>query len=273
MTLAVAARFPWPELLDSLPEPVKAILQMFPRHQPSPAILMTADSRWSYFNGSNLTRVDNGGVKIGLIHEHAIGAFAGDVAAGQRALGGLRAAFVDNSVETVDPQEIFRSVWRNHGRRDGQLSVCLGLIDAVNTARLFRYDLSDDFAGKEIAGIEALGAPEAITEFTSRLSDEVKRWTSEPASLAVALHPEHWSTIIATTVWRICHQAVQRTVGGPIQSAILTTMGAEGRALWLVDPGDDEPQARRVSLTPEEVEEFYERQREHGWRGRSAIRT
>jgi len=273
VTLAVAARFPWPELLDSLPEPVKAILQTFPRHQPSPAILMTADSRWSYFDGSNLTHVDDGGVKIGLIHEHAIGAFAGDVAAGQRALGGLRAALVDNSVETVDPQEIFRSVWRDHGRRNGQLSVCLGLIDGVNTARLFRYDSSDNFTGKEIAGIEALGAEVAIAEFNSRLSDEVKRWMSGPASLAVALHPEHWSTIIATIVWRICHQAVERTVGGPIHSAILTTRGAEGRALWLADPSEDEPKARKVSLTDEEVEAFYERQRKRGWRGHSAVRT
>ena len=115
MTLAVAVKFPWPGFYDSLPAQVRAVMDAFPERRPSPAVLMSADSRWSWPNGTT----DDGGVKIARVDSHAAATYCGNTEAGERVLGLLAEAFRAvrgyGGQGTAAPTAVLEREGRTHG--------------------------------------------------------------------------------------------------------------------------------------------------------------
>ena len=219
---------------------------------------MAADSRWTYRIGQDF---DDGGVKLAALSSHAVAIYAGNAVAGEKAFAQLWADFQRaRAGGTADPERILRAVWHQHRHQGGGLHVCLGFIDQAGEPHLFRFDHESDFRPMTVSGVEAPGFGRDY--FLERLHEEVSKEMSTPLSeKPLALSAEHWSMIINRLVWETAERKADSTVGGPILGAIITKTGAQGRSLYSVNFGTDPLTVNRLSLSPSDVVDFYERQR------------
>jgi hypothetical protein len=247
-----------------MPEKIQRILQVHPQFRPAPAILLAADSRWSYEVGKDF---DDGGVKLTRVDSHVAAVYSGNTIAGETAFAQLTAAFRQarraGTDGLVEPERILQHVWRKHAHQGGGLHLCLGgFFGATSEPIALRFDHEANFRATPVEAVASLGWPDACDFFLQRLEEEVSNEMSVPLSeKALALSAEHWWGLIARLVAEACEEKVHASVGGRILGAIVTREGAQGRSLYRIDTRADKPEAERLSLAPDEVESFYNRQK------------
>lgn len=258
MTLAVAARFPWPGLVDTWPEDLRKIMDTVPGFRPQPGIVMVADSRWTFpVRGT----YEDGAVKLTRVTPSALAVYAGDTATGPRAIGRLTDEL--ESLARATPAKVARlarqslqSAWRQYAIQDSALQVLLGLYDGDSGFHLWRYSHDDGFLPRESDGIGTIGSDAGRIAFWEELRAQVRRKVDIPLSQApFRADLEEWGTIIAIAVHQTCRGQLDRTVGGPMLIGQITETGAHGRSLHVVDKGAPFA-SEQVTLTWEQVDAF-----------------
>ncbi len=267
MTLAVAIPFPWPEYEARLPGYIKGAIAAIPGMEIPRAVIMAADSRWTYRTGIDY---DDGGVKIVALGSAAAGMYAGNTRAGQLALGRLGDAIRKGEAgklrRPTDPEGILRAVWKQNRHFGGGLQVCFAFFDANGDSHVFRFDSVDDFKPVECEGIVTLGWSEECEFFRRRLGEEVNKRLSEEylRANAISLSYEEWAIISAVMIREAGEISASATVGGPPLIAVLTANGVEGRSIHAADTSEPRPEFKRLTLAEEQVSRFYERQKKRG---------
>ena len=264
LTLAAIAQYPR-DFVDAIPEKIRRLLQVYPQFRPTPAILLIADSRWSWKIGEDY---DDGGVKLVSLDSHVGAIYAGSVAAGENALAQLTAAFREARVAGthayVEPERILREVWRRHRHPNDVLQLCLGgFLGSAAEPVAFRFDSISQFRAQPIQGIEAIGWPDAIVYFLRRLAEDLGRESAmDLTEKALALTPDHWCTKLGLLLLETAASEeanLRKTAGDSIQAAIITPSGMEGRSLSRISFQRDQPDVRQLTLSDQEVTAFYKR--------------
>lgn len=258
VTLAVAARFPWPGLVDSWPEDLRKVVDTFPRFRPRPGMVMVADSRWTF---PKRGAYEDGAVKLARVSPNALAVYSGDTEIGPRGIGRMTEE-VEALVGASSPKiariarQSLQSAWRQYALEDSALQVLLGIHHKDSGFHLWRYSHDDGFLPRESDGIETIGSDAGRIAFWEELHAQVRRKVGTPLSQApFRADLEEWGTIIAIAVHQTCRSQLDRTVGGPMLVGQITETGVQGRSLHVVEKG--EPSAsEQVTLTWEQVDAF-----------------
>ena len=267
MTLAVAVPFPWPEYLNAIPGSVVRAATLIPGFRFQPAVIMAADSRWTYRTGIDY---DDGGIKVAYLGSHALGMYAGNTRAGQLALGRLRHGIERRQAgrqrRPVDPRSVLRAVWKQCSHLGGTLQFCFAFFDANGNHHVFRFDSTEDFAPIEMDGVVTLGWSDECDFFRRRLNEELRARLSEERmqTHGISFSFEEWAIMAGILVREACEAQASGTVGGRPLIAVLTPAGVEGRSIHAADTRQDNPKFEQLTLTEEQIDKFYERQRQRG---------
>lgn len=259
MTLAVAIPFPWPSFVEALPEHIRRIA-LAPGVRFERSILMAADSRWTYKIG---TDYDDGGVKLAALGSHEAGVYAGNVRAGELAFAriakALRRRRGGRQRRPVDLQGILRTVWHQQPDQRGGLQFCVGLADDSGI-RMARFESSNGFRPEPQSDIVTLGWPEACTYFRRRFQEEVVKRLTGPVSMS--FRGEEWAALAGLIVGETGEKIIHQTVGGPFLVGLVGPGGITQLAVTKIDTSDpDNMGFETVTLTDDQVKEFYTRQR------------
>lgn len=264
MTLGIAALFPWLGLVESWPESVRLIINSSPKFRPPPAIVMVADSRWTYSTGRDF---DDGAVKLVAVSNRALAIYAGDTIIGPRSLGRLT-----EELQSAGPERpskmvrlargCFQAAWRRFCVTDSKLQVCLGTYDPSSGLHLWRFEDSDGFRPREATGIETIGSTKGRAHFWEEVRERIEDRVGTPLTeAAFSNHIEQWGSALPLAAWNTCTSQVDSTVGGPILIAYLTPGGIQGRSLHTLDPLAAQQTTDQLTLSRDQAEAFSLRQR------------
>ncbi len=264
MTLAVAARFPWPGLIDDWPDSVRRVLETFPEMRPPSAIVMAADTRWTYKTGVDF---DDGAVKVVALGQNALAVYAGDTVVGPRGLGRLTEEMAGSPPAAAKlahlARECLQSTWRRFSTPMSRLQVCIGSLDRRDQFLLWRLEDDDGFRLHECNGIETIGSGDARVIFWENLREHIRKRIAVPLTeRALGNDVEEWGGLIALSLWETCKSGIDPTVSDEFLLAYLTREGVQGRSLHLADTSSEKLTFQQLTLTPSEAQSFQERQTE-----------
>jgi hypothetical protein len=263
MTLGVAAKFPWPGLVERWPDSIRQVLEAYPRFRPQPAIIMATDSRWTYRTGVDF---DDGAVKMVAVSSRAMAIYAGDTVVGPRSLGHLTSEL--KRQPTTSAAQLARAArstiqasWRRWSTDESRLEVSIGFCDESLGLRLWRFADRDGFVPHESSGVETIGGFAGRAHFWQTLNRLIDEKTSRPLSEhAFAAHADDWAGDIALALWETCEAGADPEVGGAFLYGYLNGEGLHGRSLHRIDTSRAELSSEQLTLRHEDVEAFQDRQ-------------
>jgi len=231
MTLAIAAEFPWGEhrrILDSLPFRSTTI---------DGAIILAADTRWSYDDGS----VKNDGRKLWVLGEHLGILLAGDVWAAEEGIRRLRTA--GRTVKFTSANEVvalaaktFADTYSAHHRarpNPGPVHYLLGFVDSLGRTALARLSSDGGFNPIWLRGVNAIGIKAACDAVAQNLNvaTESEGFQNDD--------PTTWALRVVGAIDSVIQDGTQPTVGGAVQWVLGTKRGWEQIGTSALDPDTD----------------------------------
>jgi hypothetical protein len=262
MTLGVAAVFPWPELVRSLPVNVRLAVEQIPSTRPSPGIVLAADSSWTWEKSD---RFDDGAVKLFRLASHTIGIYAGDVVAGQRSIAQItdelrrQPGYDPTKLRRVVRESTF-SVWRRYGAADSQLQMCIAFYHPSSGLVLWRLDDQNRFRPEEKAGIQTIGSDPGRIAFWEALKAEMERRARIPLTeQAFDYSWEGAAMMIAQAMREASDGLKDKYVGGRMLVGVVSATGAHARSYHALDYAKGATEFETLTLTDAEVSKFQSR--------------
>jgi len=236
MTIAVAALFPWGRLKDA----------RLPLEQ---AVILASDSRFTLSGG----RVDDNGRKIYPLGRDTVAVYAGDVLAAQRGLSDIQEllrrrpkrmrtdAARSAGLLLRDAYRRERASAQRHERmKVGPLHVLVGVCHPDGQAEIVRFS-SPKFAPLYVLGVDAVGGAEDVANFRWWLEEmQRQRWDESQDGMKLDPKPEDWRRDVVLGVRGSLESSDRsQTIGGPIQSVIVTRSGWSEPGISWVREGED----------------------------------
>lgn len=227
------------------------------------ALVVGTDSRFLSLDGA--LKFDHG-AKVWHLEPGISAVFAGFVSNAELGLGALKRRLARSKEPTIAElanwaSECFRNAVPAQKRAGPYTTQILIGVRTTEEMATIRLESIRDFDPLISTNAEIIGAPEAQAAFIHHLGLRIApvgrtpRSNSEPreeiVSNASVLHGVAVSALMGAI------QDGGETVGGPIQTGILSAHGTETRTILAVDPdwfdGNAEPAIERISARPEEV--------------------
>lgn len=262
MTLGVAAVFPWPELISSLPVNVRVAVEQIPSTRPSAGIVLAADSRWTW-EGSG--RFDDGAVKLFGLGSHSIGIYAGDVVSGHRAIAQITEDIRrEPACEPIRLRRIVRestySVWRRFGAADSRLQMCIAFYHPSSGPVLWRLDDQNGFRPEERTGVQTIGSDPGRIAFWEALKAETERRAKVPLNEQAFDYSWEGAAMMITQSMRDASDGLKdKYVGGKMLVGAVSATGAHGRSYHALDYATGATEFEALTLTEADVSDFQAR--------------
>ncbi len=262
MTLGVAAVFPWPELVRSLPVNVRLAIEQIPSTRPSPGIVLAADSRWTWEKSG---RFDDGAVKLFRLASHAIGIYAGDAVVGHRAIAQITDELGrQHGCEPTKFRRVVRestySVWRRFADKDSRLQMCIAFYHPSSGLILWKVDDQTGFRPEEWDGVQTIGSKPGRIAFFEALNAEKERRAKIPLTKqAFGYSWEDAAMMIAQAMREASDGIKDKYVGGKMLVGVVSATGTHGRSYHALDYAKGATEFETLTLTNEDVTEFQSR--------------
>jgi hypothetical protein len=237
MTVAVAAKYPWGVLKELIPQGI-----VIPE-----AIILISDSRFSRKIPTG--KLSDSGTKLFQLGNDVACVYAGVCELGEKCVDKLRVKLSrqrnPNSADSRKiAQDTLNSVYRHEVARLGlnpsesPLYLLVGVCNKQGMAELYRFSYSEDFKPVWIEGYAILGWPETRARFGDLLSSKLKKDVESELSLRKK-HPQipiaqlcpmpikdgNVALIMTAILSNVVEEGSDATIGGKIQSAMVTTEG------------------------------------------------
>jgi len=161
MTVAIGALWPWARLAE---------LAGLPSNSPPTAVILIADSRWTY----SLTHREDVGTKLFQLAKDAGAVYAGDVDSGEECLSRLARRFQKNRIKrpvTGLARDLFRAVYKRH-KPVHPLRIFVGACGRGSNAELWGFDSDADFNPVSLTDVHLLAFTATEEAFWSGLEYE-----------------------------------------------------------------------------------------------------
>lgn len=239
MTIAVAAKYPWGVLKELIPQGI-----VVPE-----AIILLSDSRFSRKIPAGYDRFSDSGTKLFQLGDDTACVYAGVCELGEKCVDELRFKLSrqrnPNSANSRQiAQDTLNSVYRHEVARLGlnpaksPLYLLVGACNRQGIAQLYRFSYSEHFRPVWIEGYDILGWPETAARFRDLLSRKLGEDVGNELSLRKK-HPQipiaqlcpmpikdgNVALIMTAILSNVVEEGSDATVGGQIQSAMVTTKG------------------------------------------------
>lgn len=255
MTLAVAAQFPWPDLISWFPKTTRDVFDIYPQLRPEPAILFAADSRWTNPDKS----FADGAVKVASIDQFGAATYSGNVLAGEQALASLGRWMQDARLGKSPPdfRHGLRRLWARHAHTGGGLDILFGFFDHAFDPHLFRARNVDDFVIHPVVGPQAIGAISATQFFEAQLRKKIIEDATQPRSQRVtSQNPDDCLSLFQGIIFNAGRMKIDQLVGGPPLGLLVAPSGLRGVSIDIFDPKTGT--VIGSSLSKERASEFYD---------------
>jgi hypothetical protein len=239
MTVAVAAKYPWGVLKELIPKGISV----------PESIILVSDSRFSTKMPTGYTTKSDSGTKLFQLGKDVACVYAGVCVLGEKCIDELRFRLSrqknPNSVNSLKiAHDTFNRVYRHEvairkfDPKETVLFLLVGVCNRQGKGELYRFSHDEDFKPIPIEGYYVLGFPETTTRFVELLSNQLKISVEKELSLRkqypqipmAQMSPmpiaDGQVLIMMTAILsRIVEQGPDTTIGGKIQSALITAKG------------------------------------------------
>ena len=262
MTIAVAAKYPWGVLKELIPQGI-----VLPE-----AIILISDSRFSRKIPTGYDKLSDSGTKLFQLGNDVACVYAGVCALGEKCVDELRFKLSrqrnPNSANSRKiAEDTLNSVYRQEvaslglNPNESALYLLVGACNRQGIAELYRFSYDEDFKPVWIDGYDILGWKETAARFEDLLSSKVKEEVENELSLREK-HPEipiaqlcpmpikdgNVALIMTAILSNVVEEGSDATVGGQIQSAIVTMKGVSyHNASYSRNPINPHPEWTRVT--------------------------
>lgn len=239
MTIAVGAKYPWGSLNRLLPSGFKI----------SEAVILASDGRISKKQGSDYTPERDIGTKVFQLGRDAVAVYAGISEIGEKCIDELRWKLSkQHSPNSVNSRKIAQEVFQNGYKHnlaltkvspeDAPLYILIGACNKRGQAELYKGSYISNFTLEPVSGLNVLAWLDTKNLFDNFLSGELNKQVENELSLRkrfpeipmaswvpMPIKPEHVATLIVATLSRVITTGADKTIGGMVQCAIVTSEG------------------------------------------------
>ena len=257
MTIAVGAKYPRGDL-NRLPPPSSKIPE---------AVILASDSRFSRKLAGSYVPSSDIGAKVFQLGGDAAAAYAGISKVGEECLDELRWKLSRQSESSSASsreiaQQTFQAVYKHHVALmklrpdDAPLYILIGTCNKRSQSELYKASYNTDFKLEPVTGLNALAWPETKDRFNNLLSNELHKQVEDQLSLWVPMpiQAEHVAMLITAILNNIIESGSDRTIGGMVQCALVTSEGVSLPEISLsTDPTNEGPGWTRATAKPSEL--------------------
>lgn len=239
MTIGIGAKYPWGSL-NRLPPPGSKTPE---------AVILASDGRLSEKRGSDYTSKLDVGTKVFKLGRDAAAVYAGVSKVGEECIAELRwrlsRRHTPNSADSKrTAQKVFQTVYKHNlalmqlRPDDAPLYILIGACNKHGQAELYKASYATDFRLEPIMGLNALAWQDTKNSFYNLLNDELNKQVENELSLRrrypqvpmaswvpMPIKAEQVAILIAAILSKIIEVGTDKTIGGMVQCAIVTSEG------------------------------------------------
>jgi hypothetical protein len=269
MTIAVGVKYPWGNLNRLLPSGVRI----------PEAIILASDCRISKKQGGDYIPERDTGTKLFQLGRDSAAVYAGMSKIGEKCIDELRRRLSKqphpNSINSREiTQEVFRTVYNRNlaskgvNKDDSPLCVLIGACNKRGQAELYKCSHISNFTLEPVSGLNVLAWPGTEKSFDNFLNDELNKQVENELSLRkrfpeipmvswvpMPIKPEHVAILIVSTLSRIIKTGADKTIGGMVQCAVVTSEGVTFSEISSTPNGTNQgPGWTRATANQDELE-------------------
>jgi len=268
VTIAVGAKYPWGDLNKLIPAGYKI----------PDSVILASDSRFSVRSSGGFATASDIGTKLFKLTEDAAAVYAGMSRVGETCLNNLRWELrrQNNSSSARSrkiAQKIFRTVYRQQitsmklKAEDAPLYVLVGACGKHGQAELYLFSYANNFEPEPLAGLKTLAWRDTANAFKILLDKEldvaIKNIQNQRANSRqipmelldpMPITADHVAIFIGASLNRIIQYGSDKTIGGLIQCAIITTRGVSPLQIaYTTDPSNAGTAWMKITAEPSEL--------------------